>query len=103
MRFYKLKREFEGSISLESGGGVLEPGGSAKTVVPDRKRDPLQVLVDKFNEQWAGNFTEGDRVVIDTLWRRIADNPQGRRHHPSRRQASLRIKPAAQGVRRRGA
>lgn len=76
MRFYKLKREFEGSISLEGTGGVLEPGGSAKAVVPDKKRDPLQVLVDKFNEQWAGNFTEGDRVVIDTLWKRIADNPQ---------------------------
>lgn len=76
MRFYKLKREFEGSISLELSGGVLDPGGAAKTVVPDKKRDPLQVLVDKFNEQWAGNFTEGDRVVIDTLWKRIAENPQ---------------------------
>lgn len=76
MRFYKLKQEFEGSISLEPGGGVLDPGGAAKTVTPDKKRDPLQVLVDKFNEQWAGNFTEGDRVVIDMLWKRIAENPQ---------------------------
>lgn len=76
MRFYKLKQEFEGSISLEPGGGVLDPGGAAKTVTPDKRRDPLQVLVDKFNEQWAGNFTEGDRVVIDTLWKRIAENPQ---------------------------
>ena len=76
MRFYKLKQEFEGSISLEPGGGVLDPGGAAKTVTPDKKRDPPQVLVDKFNEQWAGNFTEGDRVVIDTLWKRIAENPQ---------------------------
>lgn len=76
MRFYKLKQELEGSISLEPGGGVLDPGGAAKTVTPDKKRDPLQVLVDKFNEQWAGNFTEGDRVVIDTLWKRIAENPQ---------------------------
>lgn len=76
MRFYKLKQEFEGSISLEPSGGVLDPGGAAKTVTPDKKRDPLQVLVDKFNEQWAGNFTEGDRVVIDTLWKRIAENPQ---------------------------
>lgn len=76
MRFYKLKQEFEGSISLEPGGGVLDPGGAAKTVTPDKKRDPLQVLVDKFNEQWAGNFTDGDRVVIDTLWKRIAENPQ---------------------------
>lgn len=76
MRFYKLKQEFEGSISFEPGGGVLDPGGAAKTVTPDKKRDPLQVLVDKFNDQWAGNFTEGDRVVIDTLWKRIAENPQ---------------------------
>lgn len=76
MRFYKLKQEFEGSISLEPGGGVLDPGGAAKTVTPDKKRDPLQVLADKFNEQWAGNFTEGDRVVIDTLWKRIAENPR---------------------------
>lgn len=76
MRFYKLKREFEGSISLEPGGGVLDPGGAAKTVTPDKKRDPLQVLVDKFNEQWAGNFTDGDRVAIDTRWKRIADNPE---------------------------
>lgn len=29
MRFYKLKQEFEGSISLEPGGGVLDPGGAA--------------------------------------------------------------------------
>ncbi len=76
MRYYKLKQEFEGSISLEAGGGVLDPGGASKPMAPDKKRDPLQVLVDKFNEQWAGNFTEGDRVVIDTLWKRIAENPQ---------------------------
>ena len=44
--------------------------------MPDKKRDPLQVLADKFNEQWADNFTEGDHVVVDTLWKRIADNPQ---------------------------
>ena len=76
MRYYKLKREFEGSISLDPGKGELEPAGGGKGKVLDKKRDPLQVLVDKFNEQWAGNFTEGDRVVIDTLWKRIADNPQ---------------------------
>ncbi len=75
MRFYKLKQEFEGSISLEPGGEVLEPAKGSGNVIPDKKRDPLQTLIDKFNEQWAGNFTEGDKVVIDTLWRRIADNP----------------------------
>ncbi|WP_322154760.1 type I restriction endonuclease subunit R [Paratractidigestivibacter sp.] len=76
MRFYKLKQEFEGSISLEPGGGVLEPGGAGKAKALDKKHDPLQVLIDKFNEQWAGNFTEGDKVVIDTLWKRMAENPE---------------------------
>jgi type I restriction enzyme R subunit len=75
MRFYKLKQEFEGSISLEPGGGVLDPSKGGGDATLDKKRDPLQVLIDKFNEQWAGNFTDGDRVVIDTLWRRIANNP----------------------------
>lgn len=76
MRFYKLKREFEGSISLKGGNGELEPAKGGGDAVLDKKRDPLQALVDKFNEQWAGNFTDGDRVVIDTLWKRIADNPE---------------------------
>lgn len=75
MRFCKLKQEFEGNISLEPGGGVLDPAKGSGNVIPDKKRDPLHILIDRFNEQWAGNFTEGDKVVIDTLWRRIADNP----------------------------
>ena len=75
MRYYKLKREFEGSISLEPGGGVLDPGSTGKAVAPDKKRDLLQVLIDKFNEQWAGDFTDGDRVIMRTLWERLAENP----------------------------
>ena len=55
--------------------GVVEPSRGGGNVIPDKKRDPLQVLIDRFNEQWAGNFTDGDKVVIDTLWKRIAENP----------------------------
>lgn len=62
-------RVFYKYAELESAKG----GGDA---VLDKKRDPLQALIDKFNEQWAGSFTDGDRVVIDTLWKRIADNPE---------------------------
>ena len=75
MRYYKLEREFEGSISLKAGGGLLEPAKARGNVVPNKEYDPLQLLIDKFNEQWAGDFTEGDKVVLSTLWTRIAENP----------------------------
>lgn len=76
MRFYKLKREFEGNITLEEGDGILEPSKGAGNVPQNKKKGPLQQLIDKFNEEWAGNFTEGDRVVISTLWQRMADVPE---------------------------
>ncbi len=68
MRFYKLEKEFEGSITLEDQGGVLEPGGVSSSGALDKKKDPLQILIDKFNEQWLGDFTDGDRVVMSQLW-----------------------------------
>lgn len=76
MRFYKLQKEFEGSITLEEGGGVLEPSKGTGEGALNKKKDPLQVLIDKFNEQWLGEFTEGDRVVITTLWQRMVDMPE---------------------------
>lgn len=76
MRFYKLKKEFEGSLTLEEGGGVLKPSKGGTDVALDKKKDPLQTLIDRFNEAWAGDFTDGDRVVITDLWQRISEMPE---------------------------
>lgn len=76
MRFYKLKREFEGSLSLEEGKGELRPSKGGGNTPLNKKKDPLQTLIDKFNEEWAGVFTEGDRVVITTLWQRLSEMPE---------------------------
>ena len=76
MRFYKLKKEFEGSLTLEEGGGVLKPSKGGTDVTLDKKKDPLQTLIDRFNEAWAGDFTDGDRVVITDLWQRISEMPE---------------------------
>ena len=53
----------------------MEPSKGGGDAILDKKRDPLQMLIDKFNEQWAGNFTDGDKVVMDTLWNRMVENP----------------------------
>ena len=76
MRFYKLKKVFEGSLALEEGGGVLKPSKGGTDVTLDKKKDPLQTLIDRFNEAWAGDFTDGDRVVITDLWQRISEMPE---------------------------
>ena len=76
MRFYKLKKEFEGSLTLEERGGVLKQSKGGTDVTLDKKKDPLQTLIDRFNEAWAGDFTDGDRVVITDLWQRISEMPE---------------------------
>ena len=76
MRFYKLKKEFEGSLTLEEGSGVLNPSKGGADATLDKTKDPLQALIDRFNEAWAGDFTDGDRVVITDLWQRISEMPE---------------------------
>lgn len=75
MRFYKLKQAFEGSIALEMGQGSLKPAKRTERLAPNRKKDPLQILIERFNQAYSGDFTEGDAVVLDTLWKRMTDNP----------------------------
>ena len=55
---------------------MLEPSSGSGSSSLDKKKDPLQALIDKFNEQWLGEFTEGDRVVITTLWQRMSAMPE---------------------------
>lgn len=76
MRFYKLKKEFEGGLALEENSGVLKPSKGGVDVTLDKKKDPLQTLIDRFNEAWAGDFTDGDRVVIADLWQRMSEMPE---------------------------
>ena len=35
---------------------------------------PLEKVIEKINEQYMGNFTEGDKVVITTLHQKLKNN-----------------------------
>ena len=43
-----------------------EKGGSGKK--QDEKRDLLANIIDKINIMYAGNFTEADRVIVETIY-----------------------------------
>ncbi|WP_314026445.1 DEAD/DEAH box helicase family protein [Olsenella uli] len=71
MRYYKLERTFEDGVEIEYPGDPLEPSQGAGDSALDKKVDPLQVLIDKINEQYLGEFTDGDRVMIGWLRDRL--------------------------------
>ena len=73
LEMYKLELTFDGNISLGDESGVYaqaEPKGSAK---PEEK-DPLDVIIERINEKYKGNFTDADRVMINALADKLRGN-----------------------------
>ena len=63
LEYYKLEKDFEGSIELESTEGGFKPI-SGDTGHREPKSDPLTVIIDKVNERYGTHFTEMDKVLM---------------------------------------
>lgn len=66
LEYYKLEQTFDGQIKLLDDGGVYDPP-SKKGVAVAEKKEPLEEVIEKINLLFAGNFTEGDRVILYAL------------------------------------
>lgn len=66
LEYYKLQKTFEGAIKLDEVAGVFEPAEGRNVVGPEKK-EPLDEIIEKINEQYKGNFTEADRVMLSAL------------------------------------
>lgn len=63
LEYYRLEKDFEGPIELESTEGGFTPiSGEAGHREP--KKDPLTAIIDKINEKYGTNFTEMDKVLV---------------------------------------
>lgn len=71
MRFYKLEKSFDGGIELEATNDPLDPIAPSGDKVIDKKTDPLQIVIDRINEQYVGDFTDEDQVVLRQLAERL--------------------------------
>ena len=78
LEFYKLEQTFKGSISLSptvedktlENVKSIEIAGKA----PDED-DLLQNIIDKVNEKYQGKFTDGDKVIVETIYNKcVKDN-----------------------------
>lgn len=74
LEYYRLDKTFEGSIALESSGEykVLK---NPKKIDPGIKKDPnselLEVIIDHINERFNGIFTQGDKVIVETMFDKV--------------------------------
>jgi len=73
LEYYKLEKTFDGAIDLQKEPGVFEPAGSKAVAKPEEK-SPLDEIIEKINEQYKGNFTEADKVLITALHTRLMSN-----------------------------
>jgi len=73
LEFYKLQKTFEGSINLMTKKGVYKPATHIGAGAINPKK-PLDEIIDKINERFKGNFTDGDRVLLTALHSKLISN-----------------------------
>ena len=73
LEFYKLEQTFKGDIVLTDTAGVYDPAGGKGKATPEPK-EPLEEVINKINELFAGNFTDADRVLIYALHDKLKDD-----------------------------
>ena len=73
---YRIQKTREGKIDLERGIQELEPRGAKETFeLPLEDLEPLSQIIRELNDRFGVGLTEEDRLSIERLLGRIADDP----------------------------
>ena len=78
LEFYKLEDTFKGAIALQDESVAYEPASGKGKAVPEQK-EPLEEVIQKINETFAGDFTDADRVMLYALHDRLKDDEKLRK------------------------
>ena len=71
LEYYRLEKTFEGEITLKASQDGLDPIEQVKSMMPKKEKSTLEEVIEKINEQFQGNFTEADRVMVETLHNKL--------------------------------
>lgn len=64
LEYYRNDKVFEGSINLDVKGGTeLEPTKHAGSTAPEEEIEKLSSIIDRINERFGTDFTNGDRLM----------------------------------------
>ena len=80
LEYYRLKKDYEGSIILEGSKGIAPESGGTGTA--PKKKNPFTVIIEKINQKHGTNFTEIDKVLMQVandyasqdIWEQYAKN-----------------------------
>jgi len=76
MESYRMRQTWKGKIKLERGNGQLEPIGSKSDYgLIVELIEPLSQIIRELNERFGTDFTEEDRVFIQSLEERLVADP----------------------------
>jgi type I restriction enzyme R subunit len=73
LEYYKLQKTFEGAIQLENVDGQYVPVDK-KSPQGKQQKSTLDEILEKINEKYKGEFTEGDRVMLNALHDKLVGN-----------------------------
>lgn len=80
LEFAKLKETYKGSIELEKTSVDLKPEQSVDAKRKPKSKDTLQSIIDKVNEQYMGQFTDGDKVIISGIFEMFMKDPEVKKY-----------------------
>src|SRR5699024_8692794 len=82
LEYYKLQQDFKGEINLVAedaeSGEKEHPQSIDATVKPVEERDSLEEIIQDVNERFPDDFSEGDRVLIETMHNTLKRNVNAR-------------------------
>jgi len=73
LEFYKLEQTFKGDVVLDNDSVALETAKGKGKAFPEAK-EPLEEVIKKINDLFAGNFSDADRVLIYALHDKLKDD-----------------------------
>lgn len=75
LEYYNLEKTFEGAIPLmKEEPGVWAHQKMKRPVKMEETLSPLEEVIARINEQFVGDFTEGDKVMITALHEKLKNN-----------------------------
>ena len=71
LEYYRLEKTYEGAIELTPKSGSWKPTQPKRAGNKKEKLSPLDEIIAKINEEFFGDFTDADRVMVDTLYTKM--------------------------------
>lgn len=71
LEYYRLEKTYEGAIELESKPGSWKPTQPKRAGGQKDRTSPLDEIIQRINEEFYGEFTDADRVMVDTLYQKM--------------------------------